>query len=115
MKSSSLPCGGSTGEHEPSSRGIGLRNPRQWKQVTIPPGLSIQTRERSGKARDTSLGWYVENSVAADLISVIELGQCQAPGLVEAVFLGFLRHRGCGGGGDGPFGVDLVRWAVAHR
>ncbi|CAB0509237.1 hypothetical protein FRC0493_00761 [Corynebacterium diphtheriae] len=45
----------------------------------------------------------------------MNLCRYQAPGFVEAVFLGFLRHRGCDSGGGGPFGVDLVRWAVAHR
>lgn len=57
----------------------------------------------------------ITQSIQPPRALTMNLCRYQAPGFVEAVFLGFLRHRGCDSGGGGPFGVDLVRWAVAHR
>lgn len=44
-----------------------------------------------------------------------KLNACQAPGFVEAPFLGFLSSRGFNRGLVDPFRMDLERRAVVNR
>ena len=106
-----------------SLRSRSPRSPRRRSPCTPPGGWSFAASRRSTKPNAlpgrTHCSTYTVTTrfslPSTGIVSTLSLLICQAPGFVEAPFLGFLSSREFCRGLVDPFGMDLERWSVPDR